>query len=152
MPKLRTRMFQSWFRMSRPMTLGVRAMLEDSQGRVLLVRHTYTSGLFLPGGGVEKGEIAEVSLRRELIEEAGAEIVGAPRLIGIYSNHRVFPNDHVVLYRLDAEAWQAREPTSRGEISQRLWIDPVSPPEDATPGTKRRLAEVYGGGVSDGYW
>ncbi|MEM5515974.1 NUDIX domain-containing protein [Henriciella sp. AS95] len=152
MTRLRTRIFQSWFRFSRPKTLGVRAMLEDSEGRVLLVRHTYTSGLFLPGGGVEKGERVEVSLHRELVEEAGATLTGKPHLVGIYSNHNVFPNDHVVLYRIGADLWSVTEPTSRGEISERLWVDPLRPPDDATPGTKRRLAEVYGDGPSDGHW
>ena len=56
------------------MTLGVRALVERSDGKVLLVRHTYTKGLYLPGGGVEKGEIASVSLLRELKEEGGVEL------------------------------------------------------------------------------
>ncbi|MEM9842987.1 MAG: NUDIX domain-containing protein, partial [Pseudomonadota bacterium] len=37
------------------MTLGVRAIVENAEGQVLLVRHTYTPGLYLPGGGVERG-------------------------------------------------------------------------------------------------
>lgn len=153
MSKIRTRIFQSWFRFSRPMTLGVRAIVENEHGNVLLVRHTYTAGLFLPGGGVEKGERAETSMRRELVEEAGVDITGTPALVGVYSNHRIFPNDHVLLYRLAHDAWTACDPTSRGEISERVWVDPSSPPDDATPGTLRRLAEhASGERASDGYW
>ena len=152
MANLRTRIFQSWFRIARPMTLGVRGIVENGEGQVMLVRHTYTSGLFFPGGGVERGERAETALQRELEEEAGVIAQGRPELLGVYSNHRVFRNDHVLLYRLALGSWTTCEPTSRGEIAERIWVDPFSPPSDVTPGTRRRLAEVFGDGGSDGYW
>jgi hypothetical protein len=47
-------------------TLGVRAAVIDERERVLLLRHTYTTGWFLPGAGIERGETAEEVLRREL--------------------------------------------------------------------------------------
>lgn len=125
------------------MTLGARAIVENAQGQVLLVRHTYTKGLYLPGGGVERGEVIETALRRELEEEGGVEVTGALSLLGIYSNHQIMRNDHVALYRVPAQAWRpCGDPIGR-EISQILWVDPLSPPGDATPGTLRRLREVY---------
>lgn len=151
MPPIRTRLFQAWFRLTRPMTLGVRGVVENEAGRVLLVRHTYTKGLHFPGGGVERGETALVALGRELAEEAGVD-PAAPELIGVYSNHRVFRNDHVILYRIAAGGWTACRTDSAGEISERIWADPLDPPDDVSPGTGRRLAEFYSGGPSDGYW
>ena len=68
MARIRTRIFQSWFRLSRPMTLGVRAVMENAAGEVFMIRHTYTPGWYLPGGGVEKGETSIESLERELLE------------------------------------------------------------------------------------
>ncbi|MEZ5997592.1 MAG: NUDIX domain-containing protein [Hyphomonas sp.] len=152
MASFRTRLFQAWFRLSRPMTLGVRAAVEDGEGRVFMVRHTYTAGWFLPGGGVEKAETSLDALTRELEEEGGFRLTGVPDLIGIYSNHFVFANDHVLLYRVGAAHWEQGEATSRGEIAETVWADPLTPPDGTTPGTRRKLAELYGGGPKSPYW
>ena len=152
MADIRMQLFRIWFRLARPMTLGARAIVENAQGQVLLVRHTYTKGLFLPGGGVERGETIETSLRRELEEEGGVEVTGGVSLLGIYSNHKIMRNDHVALYRVAAEAWRpCGDPIGR-EISQIIWVDPLRPPGDATPGTLRRLREVYEDVAVSSYW
>lgn len=150
MHRLRTRLFQSWFRLSRPMTLGVRGLVINESGQVLLVQHTYTPGWFLPGGGIEKGEPAILSLERELVEEAGIVMTGPPALGGIFSNHPVFPNDHVVFFRVTH--WRQEAATSEGEIAEVRWSDPAAPPKGTTPGTRRRLAEFVSGETPGAYW
>jgi len=134
------------------MTLGVRGVVENARGEILLVRHTYTKGLFFPGGGVERGETTELSLRRELEEEAGVKVTGAPQLVGVFSNHRIFRNDHVLLYRVRNRAWTACGDPDGREISEIVWSDPSAPPEDATPGTKRRLRELFDGEAQSLMW
>lgn len=42
--KLRMFLFRQYFRLSRPMTLGVRALVRNTEGQILLIRHTYTVG------------------------------------------------------------------------------------------------------------
>ncbi|MBO6689582.1 MAG: NUDIX domain-containing protein [Henriciella sp.] len=134
------------------MTLGVRGIVEDAHGQVLLVRHTYTKGLFLPGGGVERGETTELSLRRELEEEGGVKVTGNPELLGVFSNHRVFRNDHVLLYRVSSQDWEhCGDPIGR-EISEIIWCDPRALPDDATPGTQRRLRELLNGDAQSLMW
>ena len=147
---VRQTLFRTWFRLSRPMTLGVRAIVENEAGEVLLVRHTYVDGLFLPGGGVERGEPAEEALGRELVEEAGVEMTQSAQLIGIFSNHRVFRNDHVLLYRV--VNWRPVTATSRGEIAEIVWSKPLDLPGDATAGTRRRLTAEYGDEPAGLYW
>ena len=134
------------------MTLGARAIVENKNGEILLVRHTYTKGLFLPGGGVEHGETMLESLGRELEEEGGVKLTGPAQLIGIYSNHRYMRNDHVAVYRVSHENWTACGDPIGYEISEIIWCDPLSPPEDATPGTKRRLEEVFGTRPPSTHW
>ncbi|MEL6829853.1 MAG: NUDIX domain-containing protein [Pseudomonadota bacterium] len=134
------------------MTLGVRGSVERSDGKILLVRHVYTPGWYLPGGGVEKGETAETALGRELQEEAGIELIGQPSLVGIYSNHAVFPNDHVILYRISPERWQSCDSNHAGEIAEIDWFDPAEPPPGATLGTLRRLANLYHGAADSHFW
>ncbi len=134
------------------MTLGVRGIAENGSGQIMLIRHTYVRGWFLPGGGVEQHETAETALARELEEEAGVQMTGSAQLIGVYSNHPGFRNDHVLLYRIPADQWQQATPTSQGEIAERLWTEPHNLPADTTSGTRARLAEVFSNGPGSRYW
>ena len=134
------------------MTMGARAIVENADGKVLLVRHTYTKGLYLPGGGVEHGETVQDTMRKELREEAGLELTAPAQQGRVYSNHRIMRNDHVVLFRVSADSWtQTGTPNGR-EISELVWCDPLAPPEDATPATMRRLAEAFSNAEISDYW
>jgi 8-oxo-dGTP pyrophosphatase MutT (NUDIX family) len=82
--RLRGKAFHTYFLLTRPMTLGVRALVLDARERVFLVRHTYVPGWHLPGGGVEHGETAMAALRKELREEGNIALTGAPRPFGLY--------------------------------------------------------------------
>lgn len=134
------------------MTLGARAVVENEAGQVLLVRHTYTKGLFLPGGGVEHGETVYDSMRRELEEEGGVRLTDEATQIGIFSNHHIMRNDHVILYKVEAGSWaKCGDPIGR-EISEIVWCDPQNPPEDTSPATRRRLEELFGGVEASEHW
>ena len=143
-------LFRAFARLARGLTLGVRGVVVDAAGRVLLVEHTYTPGWYLPGGGVERGETARVALARELVEEAGIEVIGRPRLLTIHSNEVKFPGDHVLLYRIDR--WRACQATSKGEIHAVGWFAPDALPAGVTASTRRRIAEALAGAEPDAHW
>lgn len=135
-----TPIFRTWWRFNRGMTLGVRGVATDAEGRVLLIRHTYIDGWFLPGGGVESGEVAYDSFAREMAEEAGVSVVKAT-LFGVYSNAPGFRNDHVLLYRVDH--WTPTAPASDGEIAERGFFALDALPEGVSKGTLARLDEIF---------
>jgi ADP-ribose pyrophosphatase YjhB (NUDIX family) len=57
-------------------TVGVIALIQDEEGRVLLFKHTYRRDKpwGLPGGSLKSGESLERCLVRELQEETGMKI------------------------------------------------------------------------------
>ena len=69
----------AWWSVRRPDLHGCNVIAVDPQGRVLLVRHSYQSPgkWMLPGGGLARGERAEVAACRELLEETGCRLAGA---------------------------------------------------------------------------
>src|ERR1700680_5229188 len=84
-PLLRQILHLYW-RFARGMTLGVRALVLDSDNRVFLVKHSYVEGWHLPGGGVEVGETVADALRRDLMGGGGSELVGEAGLTGRSTN------------------------------------------------------------------
>jgi ADP-ribose pyrophosphatase YjhB (NUDIX family) len=132
------------------MTLGVRGVVVDAEGRVLLIEHTYVPGWHLPGGGVERGETAAAALARELEEEAGVQPMAPPRLISVHSQHLSYPGDHVLVYLV--EVWAPCPATSRGEIHQVGWFEPDRLPPGVTRATRARLAEIFDGRARDPEW
>lgn len=149
--KLLTRTLHVGHLAMRPMTLGVRAAVFDDEGQVLLVRHTYLRGWYLPGGGVEPGETAEAALRRELREEGNIEMEGAGQLVGVYFNRGASRRDHVLLFR--CPSWRSLGPKlADREIAEAGFFSLTALPEGTTPATHRRIAEMRSGGPTDPYW
>ena len=98
-PTWRERLLHLAFRIIRPVTLGVKAMiLRNGDSEVYLVRHTYVPGWRLPGGGVEPGDSVIRTLHKELAEECNITLTGAPEFAGIFHNTFATKRDHIVLY------------------------------------------------------
>ncbi len=138
-------MHRVWL-VSRGVTLGVRGIVLDAEGRVCLVRHTYVPGWHLPGGGVEAGEPALLALTRELEEEAAVTLdPGAPPTMhGIFHNTAHSRRDHVVVYVVRGFA-RAGEKRPDREIAQAGFFPLDALPEGTTRATRARLDEVVHG-------
>ncbi|HEY0299760.1 MAG TPA: NUDIX domain-containing protein [Rhizomicrobium sp.] len=132
-----------------PNVLGATALIVDRDGKVLLARHSYASGLSLPGGGVKRGEPPIEAVMRELREELGVIRADPPEFIGIFTRRAGWVTNVVVLYRLSNAEVEFRR---NFEVREIFFVDPLAPPPMTTPGTRRRLAEFTGRAPQSPYW
>jgi ADP-ribose pyrophosphatase YjhB (NUDIX family) len=105
--------------------VGVAALIQDEQGRVLLVHRTYSheEPWGLPGGWLEGADSLEETVRRELREETGLAV----RVRGVAAAQRA-DFAVVILLRADLEAPAGTEPTlafrPSAEVSEVAWVQP----------------------------
>ena len=139
------------WKVTRPRTIGVRALLLGPDGRVALVRHTYIDGWYLPGGGVKKGEGITQALHRELAEEVAVTGATVERVLGVYHNRGEGKDDHVIVYVV-----RATDAALRGadalEVAEVDWFAADTLPDGTTPATRRRIAEFRDGATGGGNW
>lgn len=137
-----------WWKFAAPVKIGVRAIVLDASGRVLLVRHAYGhEGWGFPGGGPGRLEPLEETARREVWEETGVRC-RVERLLGVYDSFVEGKSDHVALFVCTAETAQPK-PVS-AEILETGFFSQQALPSGASSGTLRRLAELRSSQRS--YW
>ena len=124
----------------RPINLGVRVMLIQDE-KVMLVRHVYQDGWFMPGGGMKRKETIEQAARRECQEEVGVEMQKL-ELFGIFSNFTEWKSDHIVLF-LSEEFTMTDKKDS--EIAEKRFFLLDNLPESLGKGHRRRLQEYQSG-------
>ncbi len=133
----------------RPINLGVRAMLIQD-GKVLLVRHVYQDGWFMPGGGMKRRETLEQAARRECFEEAGVTMQKI-ELFGIFFNYSEWKSDHITLFLSEDFTMTDKKD---GEIAEKRFFALDNLPEALGSGHRRRLQEYQAGvkQVQHGVW
>jgi ADP-ribose pyrophosphatase YjhB (NUDIX family) len=129
-------------RLVQPVGLGVRGIVIGPDSRVLLVRHTYLEGWYLPGGGIEPGETLSACLARELTEEAHIAIDAPPLLHGIFLQRRGWRSHHVACYVV-RNFHQTEPRLPDWEIAETGFFGPDALPDGTSPATRARLREVW---------
>lgn len=141
-PRLLYRLRRLWIALRRPLSVGVRVLALDPQGRVLLVRHSYMPGWYLPGGTVDRGEKVAAAARRELAEETGLDTVPVLRLMGLYGRFSGGASDHVAVFV--AEGVEGAPRADGLEILEAQFFPLGTLPAELSPATRRRLEEHQG--------
>jgi ADP-ribose pyrophosphatase YjhB (NUDIX family) len=136
------RLHRRWLRLRRALTLGVRLIILRNETEVLLVRHTYLRGWYLPGGGVNHGETFEGAARRELLEECGLRAESL-QLHGVFINPKGRHVDHIATFiARDCEGSPAARDSR--EIAEVRFFSLSELPNDLVAGQRRRLEEFMG--------
>jgi 8-oxo-dGTP pyrophosphatase MutT (NUDIX family) len=137
-----------YWRIFRPTTLGARALVIRDQS-VLLIRHTYIDGWYLPGGGVNRSESFHTAILRELMEECGL-LARDVKLFGLYYTDRQFKSDHVAVYLV--KNFEQKTKPSDPEIAEIKWFPLSDLPKETTPASRRRIQEYLSNVVSSNDW
>lgn len=141
MDKLIRKMLHLCFLVTRPLTLGARALIYDeSSNAIYLIKHTYQKGWAMPGGGVEVGESGVMALQREIEEETGIIPVD-PILKSLYYNNSVSKRDHVLVFLVDNWTLSANFKVNSKEISDGKWFELDKLPKDVTEDTLHHIKE-----------
>lgn len=135
-----------------PRTVGIRGLVVDGDGRVLLVRHSYGRPAWhLPGGGVKRRESLRQALDRELREEVAVTVTGPVRLLGSYSNLLEGKSDHITVFVVE-HFHRTTTDTDDAEIAAAGFFPPDALPPETSPGTRRRIDEWAKGDLPGFDW
>lgn len=134
--------FSLRWRLFHAVTVGVRLILL-SNGRVLLVRHSYQRGWRLPGGGVKRGESLLDAALREAREEVGAIALEPPVLVGMYVNFDEGRNDHMAVFL--CESFYLVEPSDTWEIEARALFEVENLPYYISPRLRAPIVDAIQG-------
>ena len=131
-------------------TRGVKVMLFNGAGDLLLIRNTYgNSNLFvLPGGGIGRRETPEAAAIREVDEELGVRADDL-QLIATYRSGAEGKRDTVHLFRARTEGSVSPDPI---ELEEARFFPPGDLPRNVSPATLRRIQELRGERTFDGRW
>jgi ADP-ribose pyrophosphatase YjhB (NUDIX family) len=131
-------------------TVGVRTLVINKAGEILLVKHTYMKGWHFPGGGVFPGEPAKIAAIRELREESGLLALGHLELFGVYYHQVMRVNDYIALYIV--KEFSEMDIPLGGEIASVKWFPLENLPKDITRGTRARIAEYFFNQPQSDHW
>ncbi|MCB0334281.1 MAG: NUDIX domain-containing protein [Bdellovibrionales bacterium] len=136
--RLAYRILGLYWRIRRPIVLGVCAVVIRDNKEVLLVRHSYIPGWHFPGGGIKRGESASQAAARELWEETGLRALTEPTLCA-GPTYRILDgkHDHVMFFSIDE--WE-RDP--QWKKSFEILESRFFPTDELPAGTSERVREV----------
>ena len=127
---------------------GVRAIIVNDKGEILLQRRTDTLTWGLPAGSVELDETVLEAIRREVKEETNLEIVAAEPM-GLHcgpSQKFTYPNgDQIQCFSLTfiVRQWKGVPLADGKEGSELRFFPPCNIPNDIVPTHKETVEDFF---------
>lgn len=125
--------------------VGIVAVARTPNGQIVLIRRTDTGQWALPGGTLEWNETLRDACRRELREEAGAEVVELGGLLGVYSEPWRDRRFHAVTVVVAAQVRAPTEqPMNPAEIAEVRCFSENELPQGLAHGMDEMLRNALG--------
>jgi len=128
--KFLTYLLHYYFRLRRGLTLGVRCIIVSDAKEILLIKHSYTDGWHLPGGGVEENESIQEALLREISEECNIRLQNEHYLLSVHYNYSVSQRDHVITFVSEDWKWLGNDSEKSFEVTDMQFFPINSLPVD----------------------
>ena len=134
----------------RPRTRGVKVMLFNPAGEILLIRNSYGASqqFVLPGGGVRPWERPERAAVREVREELGLE-ARSLALVSTHFSRAEGKRDTIHLFRGEASG---KPVTDDWEVAEARFFAPHALPPNISPASRRRIDESLGKREAETSW
>lgn len=123
-------------------TRGVKVMVFDAGGRLLLIRNAYgdTTAWVLPGGGIKWRETPGAAAIREVREETECQIADLI-YVATFGSRAEGKRDTVHLFRGTTADMPVADP---GEVAEARFFALDGLPDRVSPATRRRIEEAAG--------
>jgi 8-oxo-dGTP pyrophosphatase MutT (NUDIX family) len=131
-------------------TRGVKVMVFNDKGELLLIRNSYGNrrDFVLPGGGIRPFETPAAAALREVHEEAG---IAAERVtpLSVHHSRAEGKRDTIHLF----SAWTTEAPTADGiEVEEARFFPLDALPDSVSAATLRRIGEFRGERPIEAAW
>lgn len=117
-------------------------------GQIVLIRRRDNGKWALPGGMVDWGEDVPTTVKRELAEETGLELVKIRRLVGVYSSPDRDPRIHSICIAVEAEVQGKMQVQDTLEVMGVEAFSPTSLPSDQLSHDHRQQLQDYFDGLT----
>lgn len=117
-------------------------------GRIVLIRRRDDGRWSLPGGIVDWGQDIPDTVKRELKEETGLDLVKIRRLVGVYSAPDRDPRIHSICIVVEADVDGHMQPEDTLEVSEIQAFAPNSLPSEKMSHDHTRQLQDYLNGLT----
>ncbi len=142
---------QKWlWRVVRPRTRGVKVMLFNASGELLLIRNSYgrSDQFILPGGGIRPWEDPAAAAAREIREEVGLAVT-CLKPVSIHVSRAEGKRDTIHLFAGSADTDLRLDGF---EVEEARFFALHDLPASTSLATLRRVEEYRGNRPNDGSW
>lgn len=114
--------YKIYWRIFMPFSFGVRVIIVSNEGKLLVVRHSYKSNWYVPGGSLACCEKAAKGATREVYEETSLKITDL-KLVLIEKSIEDNKNDLVAFFVCEYHGNESDVKIDGYEIIEYKWIE-----------------------------